>query len=343
MNESYDALLVVSFGGPEGMNDVMPFLQNVLKGKNVPLQRMKEVAKHYELFDGISPINQQNRNLIAALKTEFSKNGLNLPIYWGNRNWHPMLTDTVQLMADNGLKKVLAFVTSAYNSYSGCRQYLQDIEGARAEVQNAPQIDKVRAFYNHPGFIEPMVEHVQQAIDRLNPSERGQVAVAFTAHSIPMEMAKTCDYEKQLLESCSLVMQNVGGNPWNLVYQSRSGPPEQQWLEPDICKHLWDLKSQGITHVVIVPIGFVSDHMEVVYDLDTEAKQIAQQLGLKMERASTVGTHPRYIRMIRELVMERIAGTERLALGQYGASPDVCAVDCCAYSPRAFGAAWQKR
>lgn len=343
MTEPYDALLVVSFGGPEGMNDVIPFLQNVLKGKNVPMQRMKEVAKHYELFDGVSPINQQNRQLIAGLKAEFVKHNLNLPIYWGNRNWHPMLPDTLRLMSENRIKRCLAFVTSAYNSYSGCRQYLQDIDSARMDVENAPKIEKIRAFFNHPGFIETMVLQVNAAIEKLNPPDRSKVAFAFTGHSIPIEMAKTCQYEQQLMEACRLVMEQIGPNPWNLVYQSRSGPPEQQWLEPDICKHLWDLKSSSIEYVVIVPIGFISDHMEVKYDLDTEAKQIATQLGLKMERAATAGCHPRFLRMVYELVMERIAGTPKVALGDMAPSPDVCEIDCCNYQPKAFGASWQKR
>jgi ferrochelatase len=254
-----------------------------------------------------------------------------------------MLTDTIRLMADNGIKRCLAFVTSAYNSYSGCRQYLDDIEKARMEVEKAPQIDKLRAFYNHPGFISAMVENVTGALDKLNSKDRDQVPLAFTAHSIPMEMANTCEYEKQLTEACRLVAERVGPNPWHLVYQSRSGPPEQQWLEPDICKHLWDLKGTGADSVVVVPIGFISDHMEVVYDLDIEAKQIANQLGLKLARASTVGCHPRFIRMIYELIMERLVGDERLALGELGAAPDVCAVDCCNYSAKAFGASWQKR
>jgi ferrochelatase len=343
MTESYDALLVVSFGGPEGMSDVMPFLQNVLKGKSVPMQRIKEVAKHYELFGGISPINQQNRQLIQCLKEDFERRHLSLPIYWGNRNWHPMLSDTIRLMAENSIKSCLTFVTSAYNSYSGCRQYLEDIDKARLEVQKAPRIDKLRAFYNHPGFILPMVENVLGALDKLNSPDRDQVPLAFTAHSIPMEMAYTCEYERQLTEACKLVSERVGPNPWQLVYQSRSGPPEQQWLEPDICKHLWDLKGSGASSVVVVPIGFISDHMEVIYDLDIEARQIANQLGLKLERAATVGCHPRFIRMIYELIMERLSGTEKLVLGDLGPSPDVCAVDCCNYQAKAFGASWHKR
>jgi ferrochelatase len=319
------------------MGDVMPFLQNVLRGRNVPIERMQQVAHHYELFEGVSPINQQNRDLIECLREEFSRSAIDLPIYWGNRNWHPMLEDTVRQMAADGVKRALAFVTSAFSSYSGCRQYLEDIERARAAVGDAaPVIEKLRGFHNHPGFIEPCADNVRTALQQFAPSERDSVPVAFTAHSIPVAMAQTCLYEKQLDDACKLVMQRVGPNPWRLVYQSRSGPPSQPWLEPDICDHLKRLgETDGARSSVVMPIGFISDHMEVKFDLDTEALQVAQELGMKMVRASTVGVDGRFVTMIRTLVQERVADGERAALGCLGTSPDLCAPDCCAYTPAA--------
>ncbi|HEY9718737.1 MAG TPA: ferrochelatase, partial [Trichormus sp.] len=338
VKEPYDAFLLVSFGGPEGMEDVMPFLHKVLRGRNVPIERMQQVAHHYELFDGVSPINQQNRDLIERLREEFSGAAIDLPVYWGNRNWHPMLEDTVRQMAADGVKRALAFVTSAFSSYSGCRQYLEDIERARLAVgDGAPAIEKLRGFHNHPGFIEPCADNVKAALQQLPAAERERAAVAFTAHSIPVAMAQTCLYEKQLQDACALVMEKVGHNPMRLVYQSRSGPPSQPWLEPDICDHLKSLReAEGVRNVVLMPIGFISDHMEVKFDLDTEAQQLAQELGLTLVRAATVGVDPRFVTMIRNLVEERIAHDhQRVALGCMGASPDTCAPDCCAYSPAA--------
>jgi len=319
------------------MDDVMPFLHNVLRGRNVPLERMQQVAHHYELFGGVSPINQQNRDLISCLRDEFNHHAVKLPIYWGNRNWHPMLEDTIRQMSADGVKRALAFVTSAFSSYSGCRQYLEDIERARAAVgDSAPAIDKLRGFHNHPGFIEPCADNVIRAIHSLPLFDRERVAVAFTAHSIPETMAQTCAYEQQLNDACALVMQLVGPNPWRLVYQSRSGPPAQPWLEPDICDYLKSLRElEAASAVVVMPIGFISDHMEVKFDLDTEAQQLAQSLGMTMVRAATVGVDERFVAMIRLLVDERIAGGEPITLGCMGASPSVCAPDCCAYSPAA--------
>ncbi len=331
MDQSYDALLIVSFGGPEGMEEVMPFLENVLRGKNVPPARMREVAHHYELFDGVSPINAQNRALIAALEKELQATGPHLPVYWGNRNWHPLLADTLRRMAAAGVRRALAFVTSAYSSYSGCRQYREDIERARAEVSPAaPAVDKLRAFYNHPGFIEPNIEHVQAALEQIPEGRREKAQIAFTAHSIPLSMASNSNYQAQLLDACQLVAAGVDHEKWRLVFQSRSGPPTQPWLEPDIGVYLRELKAAGAEDVVIAPIGFVSDHMEVIYDLDTEARQICAEIDLNMVRAATVGAHPTFIRMIRELILERVeAGPVRRALGGRGPSPDVCPADCC--------------
>jgi protoporphyrin/coproporphyrin ferrochelatase len=335
MEQSFDAILFVSFGGPEGMDEVTPFLENVLRGRNVPPERMREVAHHYELFGGVSPINEQNRRLIEALRKELDERGPRLPIYWGNRNWHPLLADTLRRMRDDGITNALAFVTSAYSSYSGCRQYRENIEAARAEAgEGAPRVEKLRAFFNHPGFVGPNVENLRAALEGIPAERRAAARVAFTAHSIPQGMAANCDYEKQLLETCRLVAEGAGHERWRLVYQSRSGPASQPWLEPDICDHLRELKEEGATDVVIHPIGFISDHMEVLYDLDTEARQVAAEIGLNVVRAATVGAHPHFVSMIRELVLERLdPSRERRAVGRLPARHDQCAPDCCLYTP----------
>jgi ferrochelatase len=328
----YDALLVVSFGGPESNHEVLPFLENVLRGKNVPRERMLDVAEHYYHFGGKSPINQQNRELIAALRRELDRVGLNLPVYWGNRNWHPLLAETLEEMKKDGIRRALAFVTSAFSSYSGCRQYRENIAKAQQQVgSDAPQVDKLRVYYNHPGFIEPMAERVREALAQLPPEAQAGAHVLFTAHSIPLSMAQSCNYEKQLLEACRLVSEKLGREGDRLVFQSRSGPATQPWLEPDVLEALREIKSGNLaTGVVVAPIGFISDHMEVLYDLDTEAKQLCADLHLPMARAKTVGTHPRFVQMIRELIEERMSETPvRLALGNFGPNHDVCPLDCC--------------
>ncbi len=301
----YDALLVLSFGGPEKHEDVIPFLENVLRGRNVPRERMLEVAEHYYHFDGRSPINDQNRALIAALKDV-----VKIPIYWGNRNWHPMLLDTVRQMRDDGIRNAIAFVTSAFGSYSGCRQYAEDVERARAAVgDGAPKIARIRPFSGHPAFIEAMTDRVRAAIAQV-PEGR----LIFTAHSVPVSMAESSPYVDELNRACAAVAGGVGRsdlrNAWKLVYQSRSGPPGQPWLEPDICDYLREIRSD----VVIAPIGFLSDHMEVLYDLDTEARAVCKELGVKMARAGTVETHPAMVRMIAELIEGETA---------------ICPADCC--------------
>lgn len=329
--QPYDAVLIISFGGPESMEDVIPFLENVLRGRNVPRERMLEVAHHYELFGGISPINGQNRALIDALTQALEVHGPTLPIYWGNRNWHPLLADTLRQMSKDGIKHALAFVTSAYSSYSGCRQYREDIQRAQAEVgDSAPQVTVLRKFYNHPGFIQPNIENIRAALNQIPEERRNSTPIIFTAHSIPVAMARTSMYETQLMEACQLVAKGLGINHWQLVYQSRSGAPGQPWLGPDINDHLKAIRSAGATDVVIAPIGFISDHMEVLYDLDTEVKLLADQIGLKVVRAATVGVHPDFISMIRELIVERMtdAGEKRF-MGTQGASHDVCSINCC--------------
>ncbi len=328
---SYDALLIVSFGGPEGMHEVIPFLENVLRGKNVSDERMQEVVRHYERFGGVSPINDQNRRLIAALRAELEEKGPNVPIYWGNRNWHPYLADTLRQMAGDGIQRALAFVTSAFGSYSSCRQYRENIELAQSEVgPRAPRVDKIRVFYNHPGFIDPNVENVRAALSHIPENRRTAAQIVFTAHSIPLSMASNCQYEAQLVEACQLVAERVRHPHWKLAYQSRSGPPAQPWLEPDVCDYLKELKQAGVNDVLIAPVGFVSDHMEVLYDLDTEARRLCEEIGLNMVRAATVGTHPQFVQMIRELILERMTETPvRRALGSRGPWPDRCPEDCC--------------
>ena len=326
-----DAILIVSFGGPECREDVIPFLENVLRGRNVPRERVLAVAEHYYHFGGKSPINQQTRELISALEKELAQQGPKLPVYWGNRNWHPMLADAVRQMKLDGIRHALAFVTSAFSSYSGCRQYREDIARAGNEVgPGAPEIDKLRAFFNHPGFIEATADRLQDALDEVPANARQKVQVVYTAHSIPVSMASTCDYVLQLEEVRKLVSARVGVTNDALVYQSRSGPPGQPWLEPDILDCLRTVKSRNLARaVVLAPISFISDHMEVLYDLDIEAKQICDSLELPMVRAKTVGVHPRFIGMIRKLILERTAGTERRALGSLGPRQDDCAEDCC--------------
>ncbi|QDV30794.1 Ferrochelatase [Planctopirus ephydatiae] len=335
MNQPYDALLIVSFGGPDRPEDVLPFLENVLRGKPVPRERMLEVAEHYYHFGGKSPINDQVRELISALKIEFQKSGIDLPIYWGNRNWHPMLTDTVREMAEQGVQRALAFFTSGYSCYSGCRQYRENIIAAREAVgAQAPLIEKTRMFYNHPLFIEANTERLRTAMSTWSGEERQQAHLTFTAHSIPMSMADRSNYTLQLTETCRLIANALEfeKDRWSLVYQSRSGRPQDPWLEPDILDHLKSLNERNIRNVAVAPVGFLSDHMEVLYDLDEEASLLAKQLGLNFVRSGTVGTHPQFIAMIRELVEERIGRRScRQAIGHFGPSHDVCPPHCCEY------------
>jgi ferrochelatase len=334
---NYDAILLVSFGGPEKNEDVLPFLENVLRGRNVPRERMLEVAEHYYHFGGKSPINDQNRALIAALAEELYAHAIELPIYWGNRNWHPLLGDTLQKMKDDGIHRALALVTASYSSYSSCRQYRENISAAREQVGNgAPEVEKIRAYFNHPRFIDTIVDRVRVALEQLPPSERHSAHIVYTAHSIPTSMAQSCAYVQQLTEASRLVSERLGRKGDPLVFQSRSGPPSQPWLEPDILDHIRNVNSQGTRSLVIVPIGFVSDHMEVLFDLDTQAGELCAELGINMVRAGTAGTHPWFVTMMRELIEERLLASEhRPALGVLGPSHDVCPADCCPAPMRA--------
>jgi ferrochelatase len=335
---SYDALALVSFGGPEHPDDVLPFLQNVTRGRNVPPERLAEVAEHYQRFGGVSPINAQCRALLAAVRGDLADHGVDLPVYWGNRNWHPMLADTVARMRDDGVHRALAFVTSAYGGYSSCRQYLEDIAAARAAVgPGAPVIDKLRHFHDHPGFVAPHADAVRAALSTLEPGRRSTTRLVFTAHSIPVSMAESAGpdggrYTAQLRETAALVAAAAAPEtPWDLVWQSRSGPAYVPWLEPDVNDHLGAVAGSGATDVVVSPIGFVSDHLEVVWDLDTDAAATAKRLGLGFARAATPGTDPRFVAMVRELAAERMAPSPHAERRRLGTLPiwDTCPGHCC--------------
>jgi len=333
MQVPYDALLFVSFGGPERPEDVIPFLENVTRGRGIPRERLESVAEHYHHFGGKSPLNEQNRALIASVREELAARGVTLPIYFGNRNWAPMLADAVADMKRDGVRRALAFITSAYSSYSGCRQYLGDIDQARAAVPDAPPIDALRRFFNHPGFLEACTDRVRAAYAELGAqigeSERAKARIVFTAHSIPSSMAASSDYEKQLRANAALIAERLGHAGWDLVWQSRSGPPTVPWLEPDILDHLRALHAKGVAGVVIAPIGFLSDHVEVLYDLDEEARELCRELGVPMARAATVGTHPAFVQTIADLVLERLRGLPARSIGPLPACPHVCAPGCC--------------
>ncbi|MEV5124996.1 ferrochelatase [Streptomyces decoyicus] len=367
----YDALLLLSFGGPEGPDDVVPFLENVTRGRGIPRERLKEVGQHYFLFGGVSPINAQNRELLDALRKDFAEHGLDLPVYWGNRNWAPYLTDTLRTMVHDGHRRIAVLATSAYASYSGCRQYRENLADAlgvlRAEGLPVPQVDKLRHYFNHPGFIRPMIDGVLASLAALPEEARDGAHLAFTTHSIPTAAADTSGtpadhtrdgeggaYAAQHLDVARVIVDAVRAetgvdHPWRLVYQSRSGAPHIPWLEPDICDHLEERHAAGVPAVVMAPIGFVSDHMEVKYDLDTEATAKAAELGLPVARSATVGADPRFAAAVRDLLLERAAAErgrtpERCALGSLGAGHDLCPVGCCparAPRPAAAGADWR--
>jgi ferrochelatase len=340
----YDALLLVSFGGPEGPADVVPFLENATRGRGIPRERLLEVGAHYAHFGGVSPINAQNRALQAAIEADLRAHGLDLPVHGGNRNWHPLLSESLADLVDRGARRVLCFMTSAYASYSGCRQYREDLAAAAAPLgDRAPELDKIRTYFDHPGFVEPLVDATLAALDALPEDVWPAARLVFSTHSLPLVLADTSGptggaylaQHRAVAELVARAVKERGGvdRAWDLVFSSRSGPPEQAWLEPDVGDHLEALASAGVRAAVVVPIGFVSDHVEVLWDLDHEAVTRAEALGLRVTRAATPGTDPRFVAMVRELVLERAAHAGRRALSPLGPSWDLCSPGCCA-NPR---------
>ena len=327
---SYDAVLVVSFGGPEGPDEVMPFLDNVLRGRPIPAAAKARVAERYAQFDGVSPINAHTRAFVECLEDNLRRADLHLPVYWGNRNWRPFLGDAVRLMAADGVRNVIAYVASTFSSYSGCRQYREDLHRATLGVATAPRIDKLRQAWNHPGFVTAMTDCVREAMHIA-----GDVPVLFTAHSLPVAMAAGCAYEAQLRDACTSVAEELGGLDWTLAYQSKGAGGGVAWLEPTVADALREIRQgrfgrSSSPGVVVAPIGFVCDHMEVVWDLDRDAANVAKELGLDMIRAKTVGTHPAYVQMVVDLIVERMsANPRRPSKGTLGPGHDFCAVDCC--------------
>jgi ferrochelatase len=308
-----DALLLLSFGGPEGPDDVRPFLENVTRGRGVPPERLDEVAQHYLHFGGVSPINQLNRNIIDAVRAELDRAGIDLPVYFGNRNWHPMVADTLATMTADGVRRALVFPTSAYGGYSACRQYDEDIIGARAAVgADAPDLVKLRQYFDHPLFIGAVVDAVRAALGDMPDGTR----LVFTAHSVPSSADAAAGppsegghrYSRQIAEAARLVAAEVGVAEYDVVWQSRSGPPRIPWLSPDIVDHVDALHDAGVPGIVVSPIGFVSDHLEVVWDLDNEARERADKLGMAFARAATAGTDPRFAELVVELIREHVAG-----------------------------------
>jgi ferrochelatase len=330
-----DALLLLSFGGPEGQEDVRPFLENVTRGRGIPPERLDAVEKHYQHFGGVSPINARNRELIAAIRER-----TDLPVYFGNRNWHPMVEDTVAEMTRDGVRRAAVFATSAYGGYSACRQYHEDIERARKAVgDGAPELVKLRHFFDHPEFVHANADAVRAARAELPAGAR----LVFTAHSVPVSADASSGppdeggyrYSRQVAEAARLVAAELGEDEYDVVWQSRSGPPQVPWLEPDIVDHIEALHARGAPGVVVAPVGFVSDHVEVVWDLDTEARERAAELGMGFARAATAGPDPRFADMVVELVAEHREGVAPRALGSVpsagcGVNGALCAVDCCA-------------
>jgi protoporphyrin/coproporphyrin ferrochelatase len=324
---AFDAVLLLSFGGPEGPDDVMPFLRNVTRGRPIRPERLEQVAAHYFEFGGVSPINAENRALRQAIAGGLAARGRSIPVYWGNRNWHPQLTDTLRAMREDGIRRAAAFVTSAYSSYSSCRQYLDDIAAARAAVgPGAPEVLKLRPYFNHPGFIGPLADGLRVARSEAGPD----APLLMTAHSIPTAQAGSCRYEVELAETAHLVAGRAGepDGAGKVVYQSRSGPPGQPWLGPDINDAIEELPA-STRGALVVPIGFVSDHMEIVYDLDRVAAATAEKRGIKLIRTPTPGRHPDFALMVARLVEEVEEGGPAPSLGIMGPAPCPCLPGCC--------------
>ena len=341
----YDALLLVSFGGPERPEDVLPFLENVTRGRGVPRERLEEVGEHYHLFGGKSPINDQNREFIAAVQEDFASFGLDVPVYWGNRNWDPFLADALRQMREDGVQRAACLLTSAYSSYSGCRQYRENLADAVTFVgDGTPRLDRLRHYFNHPGFVEPMVDATLAALADLGDRVRHDAHILFVTHSLPVAMSEAsgpdggayvAQHRSVADEIGERLRQETGHRyPTELVFCSRSGPPHVPWLEPDINDRIEDLARDGVGGVVVVPIGFVSDHMEVIYDLDTEACATAEKGGVEFARAATAGLDPRFVAMVRDLLLERASierGVDipRAAVGSQAPSWNICPAGCC--------------
>lgn len=342
-NREVDALLVLSFGGPEGPDDVLPFLERVTEGRGVPRARLLEVAEHYEHFGGVSPINARNRELIARVRAALAGAGIDLPVYFGNRNWHPLVEDTTSEMAAAGVRRALVFATSAYGGYSACRQYHEDIARARASVgPGAPELVKLRHFFDHPEFVASVAAAVHAAAEELPDEHRDHARLVFTAHSIPTAADAAAGvpaegghrYSRQVAEAARLVAASLGVDGYDVVWQSRSGPASVPWLEPDVLDHLDALHAKRVPAVLLCPVGFVSDHVEVVWDLDNEARERAAEHGMAFARAATAGADLRFARMVVELVREHVDGVAPRALGSapsagFGVNGRPCAPDCC--------------
>ena len=367
-----DGLLLVSFGGPEGPDDVIPFLENTTKGRGIPRERLAEVGQHYTTFGGVSPINAENRDIVVRLERALARAGLDLPVYWGNRNWKPYLVEAIAAAKADGITRLYAFVTSAHSSYSGCRQYRENLYDAMAEIFGPDGVDtagieivKLRAYFDHPGFVDPFVDGTIAALAALGPTPTVQpedqrpispldlpgdgvrplppasTRLVFTTHSIPVSAAEHSGppgagdaYLAQHRVVATLVTARVNESlgtdlEWDLVYQSRSGAPHIPWLEPDISVHLEQLKGEAAAAAVIIPIGFVSDHMEVVWDLDTVALRDARALDLPAVRVATPGTDDRFIDMVVELVTDSQQRRPGRALSPLGPWPSPCAAGCC--------------
>lgn len=350
---TYDAILLTSFGGPEGPDEVMPYLERVTAGRGIPRERLVEVSHHYLALGGVSPINAQNRALLAKMRERFPERGIDIPIYWGNRNSEPYFADVVKEMYDNGHRRVLAWVTSAYSSYSGCRQYRENLHKALTDndLLGKMTIDKVRHYFDHPGFLDPTINDLAASVAAMTESgiATEDIDIMFATHSIPNAMGESSGpparrdefakpggaYEAQHLAAAELVMTAVselrGGDvpSWQLVYQSRSGSPEVPWLEPDVNDAITSAHEAGIKGVIVVPIGFVSDHVEVIWDLDNEAKETAEEHGIAFARVVTAGVDQAFVDGIADLLLERIENAEKKALSSLGPWPDACAVGCC--------------
>ncbi|WP_280232807.1 ferrochelatase [Nocardia cyriacigeorgica] len=348
MGRTADALLLLSFGGPERPEDVMPFLENVTRGRGVPRERLAEVAEHYLHFDGVSPINELNRHIITAVEAELATAGIDLPVYFGNRNWHPMVEDTLARMSADGVRSALVFPTSAWGGYSGCRQYQEDIARARGAVgAGAPDMTKLRQYFDHPLLIESFAEAIRTAVQQIPAERRDRARLVFTAHSIPVSADLSAGppadggrlYSRQVADAARLCAAATGFAEYDLVWQSRSGPPQVPWLDPDIVDHLENLSGKGVDAVVVCPVGFVSDHLEVIWDLDNEAAEKAAELGMAFARAGTPGTDPRFARLVVELIAEQLEDRPPRRLGAvpgYGCTinGEPCAVGCCAPAAR---------